>query len=144
MTKYSKAFKERVVREHKPGVRGKGFRTLAKRFKISSSVIRGWWRKWKNGGQTMEAFESTAGGDRRSTLTQREKERYIEDFVSHNNAKGVPVDYKDVLAHVLRRTKKNVSLRTVEEIEKEELNLSWKKTTQSLVSDGKHIALIFL
>ncbi len=44
MTKYSKAFKERVVGEHQPGIRGKGFRTLAKRFKISSSVIRGWWK----------------------------------------------------------------------------------------------------
>ena len=110
MTKYSKAFKERVVRKHQPGVHG-GFRTLAKRFKISSSVIRGWWKQWRNGGQTMEAFESI-GGDRRSIQTQREKERYTK--------------------------KKNVSLRTVQEIGKDELNLSWKKTTQSLVSDGQY------
>ena len=136
MTKYSKAFKERVVREYQPGVRGKGFWSLATRFKISSLLIRRWRTQWEEGGRTAEAFESHAGGDRRSKLTQREKERYILDFVSHKNAKSEAVDYKDVLNNVVKRTKKNIALRTVRQIGNEELNLSWKKTTSTLVSDG--------
>jgi transposase-like protein len=136
MTKYSKAFKAKVVREYKRGVRGKGFGALSTRFKISKQLIEKWWRKWNAGGQTMEAFESQAGGDRRSKLTERQKERYILDFVSHKNAKGEAVDYKDIHKNVIKHTKKNVAERTVRKIGKEELDLSWKQTTQTLVSDG--------
>ena len=81
----------------------------------------------------MEAFE---GGDRRSKLTERQKERYILDFVSDKNAKGEAVDYKDVHKNVIKHTKKNVAERNVRKIGKEELDLSWKQTTQTLVSDG--------
>ena len=90
----------------------------------------------------MEAFEDEAGGDRKSILTQREKDRYILDFVAHKNANGEAVDYKDVQKNVVKHTKKDVSERTVSRIGKEELNLSWKKTTRTLVSDG--MSRIFL
>ena len=72
----------------------------------------------------MEAFETKAGGDLRSLLTEQEKERYILDFVSHKNAKGVPVDYKDIHQNVVNRTNKEISERTVQQIGKEELNLT--------------------
>ena len=136
MTKYSKAYKERVVREYQRGVRGKGFNALEKRFLIRKPLIKKWWRNWTAAGKSIEAFDPEAGGDRRSILTQREKERYILDFVEHKNAKGEPVDYKDVHANVVKCSKKDVSERTVQEIGKEELNLSWKKTSRTLVSDG--------
>jgi len=142
MTKYSKAFKERVVREYQRGVRGKGFGALSTRFKISKLLIQKWWRKWNAGGRSVEAFEDEAGGDRKSILTQREKDRYILDFVAHKNANGEAVDYKDVQKNVVKHTKKDVSERTVSRIGKEELNLSWKKTTRTLVSDG--MSRIFL
>jgi transposase-like protein len=138
MTKYSKAFKERVVREYQKGVRGKGFATLSTRFKISKSVIEDWWKKWDAGGRTIDALEE-AGGDRRSILTEKEKQRYILDFVSSKNAKGEAVDYKDVHKNVVKSTKKDISYATVARIGKEELNLSWKSTTQSLVSDGMYM-----
>lgn len=142
MIRYPPALKERVVREYEPGVRGKGFNALAKRFKVHSpSLIKKWWKKWEAGGRTLEAFEDQAGGDRRSVLTQREKERYILDFVSHMNAKSQAVDYTDVTKNVrkkvkrLRNTDEKVLLRIVQRIGKEELNLSWKKTTKTLESD---------
>ena len=96
MTKYSPAFKEKVVREYEKGVRGKGFAALAKRFKVPKSVIEDWCKKWEAGGRTVDAFEDQAGGDRRSILTEREKERYILDFVSHKNSKRKAVNYSDV------------------------------------------------
>ena len=37
MTKYSPAYKERVVREYQKGVRGRGFAALSKRFKVPKS-----------------------------------------------------------------------------------------------------------
>src|SRR6185437_2360527 len=122
MVKYPKTFKERVVREYKAGVRGKGFEALSNRFKINKMLIKKWWRKWNAGGQSINAFEDEDRGHRRSELTDREKERYILDFVSHKNAKGEAVDYKDVHANVIKYTKKNVSLPTVKRIGNEELN----------------------
>ena len=80
MSKYSAAFKERVVREYQPGVRGQGFAALAKRFKVENLVlapklVQSWWRKWNAGGRTLEALESGAG--RRSILTENEKQKHI-------------------------------------------------------------------
>lgn len=146
MTKYSPAYKERVVREYQKGVRGRGFAALSKRFKIPKSVIEDWWKKWIQAGQTIEAFAEEVGGDRKSVLTEKEKERYILDFVSHKNAKGEAVDYPDVHAYVVNCTQKDISIRSVQRIGKEEMGISWKQTTQSLVTDGMNstiCALIF-
>jgi transposase-like protein len=141
MTKYSPAYKQRVVREYKKGVRGKGFKALGKRFLIPHSLIRKWWNKWEAGGRTVEAFEDRAGGDRRSLLSEREKERYIRDFVSHKNALRQAVDYVDVTNNLrkrlrrLKNTDEQTLQRIVQRIGKEEMNISWKKTTNTLESD---------
>ena len=79
-------------------------------------------------------------------LTEKEKERYILDFVSHKNARGEAVDYPDVHANVVKCTEKDISIRSVQRIGKEEMGISWKQTTQSLVTDGMNsilCALIF-
>ena len=137
MTKYSPAFKEKVVREYEKGVRGKGFAALAKRFKVPKSVIEDWWEKWGAGSRTVDAFEDQAGGDRRSILEEREKERYILDFVSHKNSKRKAVNYSDVTKNLRKRVKRlkntdeEVLLRIVQRIGKEEMNLSWKETTNT-------------
>ena len=89
----------------------------------------------------MDAFAEQVGGDRRSVLTEREKERHILDFVSHQNAKRKAVDYADVTKNVKKKVKRlaktddEVLLRIVQRIGKEEMNLSWKKTTNTLESD---------
>ena len=61
MSKYTATFKERVVREYQPGVRGQGFQALAQRFKVgkvgpSAKLIKIWWEKWNTGGRTLESF----------------------------------------------------------------------------------------
>ena len=73
MVKYPKTFKERVVTEYSPRVRGKGFQALSKRFKIPKMVIKKWWRQWNAGGQSIDAFEDQERGHRKSILTEREK-----------------------------------------------------------------------
>jgi transposase len=87
MERYPKAFKHRVCGAYQKGKRGKGFGALSKRFGVAKSVIETWHEKWDLGGQTPEAFEDNAGGDRRSILTPKEKERHILDYVSLKNSK---------------------------------------------------------
>ena len=74
--------------------------------------------KWDLGGRTPEAFEDDAGGDRRSILTPKEKERHILDYVSLKNSKREPVDYVNVHKNVVKQTKKDISERTVQRIGK--------------------------
>jgi hypothetical protein len=135
MERYPKAFKYRVCGAYQKGKRGKGFGALSKRFGVAKSVIETWHEKWDLGGQTPEAFEDNAGGDRRSILTPKEKERHILDYVSLKNSKREPVDYVNVHKNVVKQTKKDISERTVQRIGKEEMGLTWKETTQSLESD---------
>ena len=87
MERYPKAFKHRVCGAYQKGKRGKGFGALSKRFDVAKSVIETWHEKWVRGGRTPDAFEDEAGGDRRSILTPKEKERHILDYVSLKNAK---------------------------------------------------------
>ena len=129
MERYSKAFKHKVCASQK-GKRGKGFGALSKRFDVSKFLIETWYEKWVAGGRIPEAFEDESGGDRRSILTQQEKERHILDYVSLKNAKGEAVDYVAVHKNVVKHTKKDIS-----RIGKEEMGLTWKETTQSLESD---------
>jgi transposase-like protein len=130
MPKYSPAFKERVVREYQPRVRGKGFAALATKFPgPSSTLIQKWWRKWTAGGRTVEAFEPEAGRGRRSILTEKEKEKHILKFVIHKNVIGEPVDYKEVHENVISKTGKDISLTRVQAIGNDELDLSWKQGT---------------
>ena len=140
MERYPPTFKERVVREYQPRVRGKGFNALVKRFKLCKSLVETW---WKNGmlEVRLDAFAEEAGGDRRSALTEREKQRHILNFVSHQNAKRKAVDYTDVTKNVRKKVKRVAKMdekvlhRIVQRVGKEELNLSWKQTINTLESD---------
>jgi transposase len=137
MQKYPVSYKERVVREYEPGVRGKGFKALGNRYNLAPRLIKLWWKKWEDGGRTREALEQQHGGGRRSKLTDKEKEKHILEFVNEKNAMAEPVDYLEVHENVIATTHKEISLRTIQEIGKEELGLTWKKGTIVNESDGK-------
>ena len=79
MEKYSKVSldqKQRILEEYQPGVRGKGFKALAKRYSIESGpkAISKWYQKWDG---TKESLEKESGGDRRSILSDKEKKTHI-------------------------------------------------------------------
>ena len=142
MSNYPAAFKERVVREYQPGVRGKGFQALEKKYKVGQSgpskrLIKVWWKKWVAGGKTLAALESVPGGGRRSILTEKEKQKHILKFIAHKNLIGEAVDYKEVHRNVIAKTKKDISLREVRRIGKNELDITWKNTTLVTPAEGK-------
>jgi hypothetical protein len=149
MSKYPATFKELVLREYQPGVRGHGFAALAKRFKVGKSgdgakLVRLWWKKWNAGGRTLAALEVVTG--RRSILSETEKQKHILKFVMHKNLIGEAVDYPEVHENVITKTKKEISLRQVKDIGKNELDITWKQTTLVTPADGKfrHFSLLSL
>jgi transposase-like protein len=149
MSKYPATFKERVVKEYQPDVRGHGFAALAKRFKEgktgpSPQLIQLWWTKWNAGGRTLAALELPSSTGRRSILTENEKQKHILKFVMHKNLIGEAVDYKEVRENVMAKTKKDISLTQVKAIGKNELDITWKQTTLVTPADGKFEAFLTL
>src|SRR5690242_9771190 len=86
------------------------------------------------GGRSIDAFEAEARGHRRSILTEREKESSF-GFVEHNNAKGEPIDSQDVHANVVKHEEGYFRTNGLTHWSRG-AKYSWKKTTQTLVSDG--------
>ena len=48
--------KQEILQEYQPGVRGKGFKALAKQYKIKSGhkTIRNWYQKWDGTKESLE------------------------------------------------------------------------------------------
>ena len=58
-------------------------------------------------------------------------------FVMHKNLIGEAVDYKEVHENVISKTNKDISLREVQDIGTNELDITWKQTTLVTPADGK-------
>lgn len=137
MQKYSKVSvdkKQQILEEYEPGVRGKGFRALAKRHSIESGyqTISKWYKKWDG---TKESLEKESGGDRRSILSEKEKKTHILGFIA-KRAKKDPADYREVQENVESRTGKKMAIKSVRRIGKE-LGVSSKKTKRKTPAEGK-------
>jgi transposase len=96
---------------------------------------------WTKGGKMLESLQPQPRGHRRQILTENE-EKLIVDFVEKKNADMKRVDYTDVHNYVVKKTKKDVALRTIQETGKE-LGISWKKTTRTLATEGKLSSFLF-
>ncbi len=142
MEKYSKVSldqKQRILEEYQPGVRGKGFKALAKRYSIKSGpkTISKWYQKWDG---TKESLEKESGGDRRSILSDKEKKTHILGFIA-KRAKKDPANYREVKENVESKTGKQMAIKSVRRIGKE-LGVSSKKTKRKTPTEGKFLEVI--
>jgi transposase len=126
--------KQQILEEYQPGVRGNGFKALAKRHSINGghTTIRKWYKKWDG---TKNSLQKESGGDRRSILTEKEKKKEIVGYISKKARKNA-VNYPEVKENVERKTGKDIKLRTVQEIGKN-LQMTPKKTKRKTPSEGK-------
>jgi hypothetical protein len=96
---YTSQFKHKVLQEYHRGVSDCGFKSLAKRFKITGGhkLIMSWYSRWDG---TVDSLDQRPRGHRTRTMTQQEVKNYILDFVKSMNNQRIPVNYKKVQAHV--------------------------------------------
>lgn len=141
--KYTAEFKHNVLKDYKTGVRGHGWKALAKTWNVEGGVhrIKEWYKRW-NG--SVQSLQDRRRPNRDLVLTEAEERTHILHFVRDCNRKGKHVDYKDVHANVTAKTGKEVSYRTVKRIGKERLNLRYKVTTKYLKTEGTIIFLACL
>lgn len=132
--------KQQILQEYQPGVRGKGFKALAKRFKIKGghSTVQKWYKKWDG---SKESLKKESGGDRRSILTEKEKKKEILGYI-RKKAQKDPVNYREVKENVEFKTGKAIKLRSVQRLGKA-MKARSKKTKRKTPSEGILI-LIFI
>ncbi len=125
--------KQQILQEYQPGVRGKGFKALAKRYGIESGheKIRKWYQKWDG---TKESLKKESGGDRRSILSEKEKKTLIVGFIN-KRAKKDAANYREVQGNIESKTGKKMALKSVQNLGKK-LGATSKKTKRKTPSEG--------
>jgi transposase len=126
--------KQEILQEYQPKVRGKGFKSLAKTFKVKGGAcaIRRWYKKWDG---TKESLEKDSGGDRRSILSEKEKKTLISGFIN-KKAKKDAADYREVHENVESKTGKKISVKSVQRLGKE-LGSTSKRTKRKTPYEGQ-------
>jgi hypothetical protein len=130
---YPPHLKQTILLQYKKGVRGSGFRALAKKYDIKGGhkLVSSWYSKWDG---SESSLKKSSGGDRRSILTSKEKKRHVGDFIE-KRAKKEAVTYPEVKKNVELKTRKRPALRTVNDYGKA-FNITSKKRRRMLKSEG--------
>jgi hypothetical protein len=138
-SQYSSHKIQQILNEYKKGVRGHGFQALASKYQIKGGpkLVKYWYSKWDG---TENSLKKKSGGDRRSILTEKQKKRYISDFVTQTSKKEAVI-YSEVKNHVQKKTGKDPSLPTVQRYGKA-LKISSKKRKRVTKSQG-FISILF-
>lgn len=139
-TEVSLDTKQQILQEYQPGVRGKGFKSLAKAYKIKSGhqIIQKWYRKWDG---SKESLKKESGGDRRSILSDKEKKTLIVGFIN-KRAKKNAANYPEVHVNIESKTKKKIKARSVRRLGKE-LGAKSKKSKRKCPVEGETLFLNF-
>jgi len=131
--------KQEILQEYQPGVRGKGFKALAKQYEIKSGhkTIRNWYQKWDG---TKESLEKESGGDRRSILSEKEKKSLIVGFI-RKRARTDAANYREVQENIESKSGKKLAGRSVRRLGKE-LGAQSKKTKRKTPTEGMSLRLL--
>ena len=123
-----------ILLEYKPGVWGSGFLALSKKYQVQggSKLISEWYKKWDG---TESSLRKQSGGDVRSILTPKEKKLHIRNFVTKKSKVEAAI-YPEVKKNVEKKTGKDISLRSVQEIG-QAMRISSKKRKRVLQSQGQ-------
>ncbi len=136
MVKYPPAFKDEVLREYRPGVRGYSFRALARRFKIHGgmSVVQRWYSRWKGSPQSLVRKKGSGG---HPVLTAAQARRCILKPIEAKNKKHQAVHYTELKESVEAAVGHSVSVRTIQRRGKEELECKAKPTIARTRQESK-------
>ena len=130
-----------ILLEYKPGVWGSGFLALSKKYQVQggSKLISEWYKKWDG---TESSLRKQSGGDVRSILTPKEKKLHIRNFVTKKSKVEAAI-YPEVKKNVEKKTGKDISLRSVQEIGQAMRISSKKRKRASKPRSDRYFFLVF-
>jgi hypothetical protein len=132
-SQYPPHLQQTILEQYKRGIRGLGFKALAKKYDIKGGhqLVSFWYSKWDG---TESSLKKKSGGDKRSILTLNEKKKHIHDFIE-KRSKTEAVIYPEVRKNVEMKTKKAISITTVKKIGRSQ-KITSKKRKRVLKSQG--------
>ena len=92
-----------------------------------------WYNKW-NG--TPSSFQKFTTSHKRRRLGVDDVQQHIRQHVIDMNKEGTAVKYQDVKEHVEHETGAPIAYSTMKRYGYNEANVSWKRTTRTLTTDG--------
>jgi len=127
MVKYTSTFKDEVLREYCPDIRGHSFRCLARRFGIKggASTLSRWYHRW-NGNPL--SLRRKSGSGRKFLLTPLQVQRYILRPIERKNKKHQAVQYGQLQESLQQQVGHAVSVRTIRRYGKETAGCHGKTT----------------
>jgi len=133
---YSSTFKQKVLEKYCPGIIGRGFKSLAKRFKIQGGhkLIMYWYRSWDG---NVRSLDHRKKGSRRPCLSNEEVKRHILNSVVSANTAGKSIRYEMVQKDVQKCLNREISLRTIQRYGKEKCGIRSKTTRELTDRDGE-------
>ena len=112
------------------------FKSLARQFNINGGgrTIQNWYERW-NG--TPQSLDRKRGSGRAPVLTSAEVNKCIKLPILYRNRNHRPIHYPEVFVNVKEKTKKQISLRTIQRIGKETLGVRNKRTKKRTAAECK-------
>jgi transposase-like protein len=136
MTRYTPEFKHTILSLYATHIRGRSFESLARIHGIPGGrrTIHRWYHSW-NG--TAASLEPKQGQGRTRILTTTETYQHITRKIRTRNRTPRSINYAQVRSALIRKTNKQVSLRTVQRIGKQQLRIKAKTTKTRTIKECK-------
>ncbi len=129
--------KHDILKLYSPFDRSHSFAALAQQYNIKGGrqVVEKWYHQW-NG--KSESLERKNGSGRPKALTSKQVKDLIQIPIRNKNRASVPVHYPELLPAITEKTGKQISLRTIQRVGKEQLGAKQKRTNKRTAVESNY------
>jgi hypothetical protein len=138
MREFTPQHKHNILTHYRAGVRGAGFDALARRFAVKGggSLVRSWHTRWDG---TPASLQEQPRSGRPRILSRAEVSRHVRAPILAANRAHRAIHYTTLLPEVKAKTGKDVSVRTLRRIGKEELEAKQKRSKKRTADESEFI-----
>jgi len=137
MREFTPQQKHSILSHYCAGVRGAGFDALARRFAVKGggSLIRSWYAAWDG---TPASLQQKGGAGRPRILSRAEVSRHVRAPLLAANRAHRAIHYTTLLPALRAKTRKQISLRSLQRYGKEELGAKSKRSKKRTVDESEY------
>ncbi len=128
--------KHDILKLYSPYDHTRSFAALSQQYNIKGGerVIRNWYHQWTG---SPKSLERKRGSGRHKLLTSQQVKDLIQIPIRNKNRSFKPVHYPQLHSSIQQKTGKQMTLRTVQKIGKEELGVKQKRTKKRTAQERK-------
>ena len=136
MREFPPQHKHTILTHYRAGVRGSGFKSLARRFAVQGGdkSLRQWHARWDG---TPASLEEQPRTGRPTILSSAEVNRHVRAPLLAANRAHRAIHYTTLLPSVKAKTGKSISIQTLRRIGKEELGAKQKRSKKRTATESE-------